>query len=257
MFFSTVVSMNKTVLITGGSSGIGRSIAQGLHEQGHTVYILSRRHPSDWEKPMPSSWNTSQWIQTDFSDRSQMKTVLRDRLKEIKAIDALIHCAVTYGSTGRHTFETTPISEWDELFTVNTHAPFIITQAVLPYLKKKAFVIGFASSVTFAPGPGRIGYAASKLALHGMLVGLAAEKADTDICVAEILPQHIVRTPGIEKRRPQGYSFENYTSPDVFIKPISLLLKSEGDEYNGKCLAVSREGEIKIFDTLTDTAPTF
>ena len=239
--------LNKTVVITGGSSGIGRSLAEGLLEEGARVGIISRRAPQHWEKPMPDTWNASEnWIEADFETTENVQKNLKKWLSTITHIDVLIHCAVTYGSKSRHSFEETELTEWENLFAVNTKAPFIITKEVLPFMGKKSngSIIGFVSDVVFIPGAGRIGYAASKSALHSLLISLAEEKKGTNISVTEILPKEQVRTPGIQKRRSTDHDFGNYASPDVFVKPIVSIINTTDDKFNGACVIVDKEGNF-------------
>lgn len=239
---------NKTVLITGGSSGIGQSLAKGIFKEGARVGIISRRSPLRWEKPMAKSWDASEnWIEADFNNFRLLQKHLEEWLHTVNdSVDVLIHCAVTYGSKSRHTFEATTISEWDELFSVNTKAPFIITKTILPCMEKdnNGLIIGFVSDVVFAPGPGRIGYSASKSAFHSMMIGLAEEKRNTNIRVIEVLPKDQVHTPGIQNRRSPGYDFSAYTSPDVFIQPIISIINSTDDKLHGACIIVDKEGQF-------------
>lgn len=240
----------KSVLITGGSSGIGRALAAGLFEEGANVGIISRRHPSSWEKPMPIKWNYKKhWIQADLKNIK----ILRRKIKywlysQNDNLDILIHCAVVYGNNSRHNFEHTTIGEWNELFAVNTKAPFIITKIALPYLDKvsKGIIISFVSDVVFMSGPGRIGYAASKSALHGMLISLSEEKRNSNIGIIEILPEFQVKTPGIQRRRPENYNYSSYMSPEIFIKPILSIIIKYDNNMNGKCFAINKDGKSRI-----------
>ena len=107
--------VDKTILITGGSSGIGHAMAVALTAAGARVAIVSRRSPVDWDDgPLPH-WNAdANLICADLSDERLALQALGRWLKHNgNRLDALVTSAVDYGSLSRHAFSKTTAAEWN------------------------------------------------------------------------------------------------------------------------------------------------
>ena len=105
--------------------------------------------------------------------------------------------------------------EWDDILAVNLRSQFIILKEIIPTLLQQRWgvIVAISSETAFAPGPGRVAYSSSKAASHFLLAGLAAELENTNISIVEILPQRLVRTPGLERRRPKSFDYMGYMKP--------------------------------------------
>lgn len=236
------------ILITGGSSGIGNSIARGLIDANANVFILSRRPPNMWECPMPEKWpSKTNWIEADFSHLHSTINCLNQWLKHHgKELNALIYSAVSYGSSKRRPIFETEIDEWDCVFEVGPRAYFAVCKAVLPYLLQQAssLIVSISSEVAYHPGPGRIDYAASKAASRSISASIAEEFKNSNLNVLDLLPKHMVDTPGIRKRRKPDTDLSNYNSPDIFISPIVKIIQSMGKDMNGKAFMIDRDSKV-------------
>jgi NAD(P)-dependent dehydrogenase (short-subunit alcohol dehydrogenase family) len=236
------------ILVTGGSSGIGNSIARGLVIAGADVFILSRRSPDTWERPMPETWPAkSNWIAADFYHLDRTIEVLNRWLnQEGEDLSVLIHSAVTYGSNKRRSLLEMNLDEWDHVFKVGPYAYFSVTKLALPYLLKQpsGLIISISSEVAYHSGPGRIDYAASKAASRSFSMSIAEELKDSNVNVVDLLPENMVDTPGIRKRRPIGATLSDYASPDTFIPPILEVVERMGEGMHGKAFMVTDKAEI-------------
>jgi uncharacterized oxidoreductase len=166
------------VLVTGGSQGIGLAIAQGCADAGDDVTVLSRRPPAGSPR-LPH-------LACDLRDPRQVAHALSSWVGSVAApVDAVIHCAVDYGSSGRHPFAENTVEEWEAAMQVNARGLMLVLQQVLPQMTRRGrgLVIGLSSEVAERPGPERIPYAASKAAAHAVLTGLAAELAHSGVTV--------------------------------------------------------------------------
>jgi len=223
---------NHFVLLTGGSSGIGRAIAKSLILNGANVGIISRRDPNSWEDGPPKIWDPQKnWLKLDINDTDATKRSIRKWLRKVDfKLNTVIHCAVSYGYGSRHPLIKTSLDEWDEIFSTNVRAQFVIIREVLPTLKKqsKSLILGITSDVAFKPGPGRIAYAASKAASHSLFSSLSEELKGSNIVAVELLPARTVTTSGIRKRSPIAFDFSSYYSPQIFVKPVVSIVKSFG-----------------------------
>lgn len=176
----------KVVLITGVSSGIGKSTAQQLLSEGHTVYGAARRT----EKMDDLKSSGFYAIKMDVTDENSVKKGVEKIIKEAGCIDVLINNA-GYGSYGA--VEDVPISEGKKQFDVNIFGLAHITQLVLPQMRKQksGTIINISSIGGKIYTPLGAWYHATKHALEGFSDCLRIETAPFGIDVVIIEPGSI------------------------------------------------------------------
>ncbi len=231
--------MTQSVLVTGGTRGIGFAIARGLATAGHAVTVLSRSRPAE---------PRLQHVPCDLTDAAQTNAALRAWLAAAgEGPDAFVHSACDYGATGRHAFADGTLAEWDAALAVNARGLYIALQTLLPAMLRRGHgtVVGISSDIATQPGPGRIPYAASKAAAHAILTGLAAELVGSGIAVVELAPRMQVDTPGIRRRRPPDFSGAGYADADVFVAPVRWLLDGAARDHHGACLWLAADGSVQ------------
>lgn len=238
------------VVVTGGSSGIGSAMAEALIYAQANVAIISRHSPDQWDNPVPTNWSKDNWISGDFNHPEILVKKTQQWVAEQWGgkIDVLIHSAVSYGYGSRHTFLHILPEELKEIMDVSVYSPFLLTRALLPFMleQQKGLIIHISSEVAFNPGPGRIGYSVAKSAARTMFTGLAQELESSPVSVVGILPEGMVDTPGIRRRRPNDFDYSSYASANTFA-PITLSLIETGSaRYHGKFLGIDRAGNHRI-----------
>ncbi|MBW1298692.1 SDR family oxidoreductase [Aquimarina litoralis] len=149
----------KVVLITGGSSGIGKSIGLFLTSKGYIVYGTSR-NPSRYE-----NFNNFPLLQLDVANVDSIKVVVETIQKEQGKLDVLINNAGA-GITGP--IEEIPEEEIIKNFTTNYFGPINVAKAVLPIMRKQhsGLIINITSIAGYMGLPFRGVYSASKAALE-------------------------------------------------------------------------------------------
>ena len=157
---------NKTVLITGCSSGYGLATARHFHELGWTV-IATMRTPR--EDILPRS-ERIRVVALDVTSPASIASVVAAS----GPIDVLVNNA---GIGLASAFEATPMTTVRELFETNTFGVMAMTQAVLPLLRarRSGTIVNVTSSATLAPMPLVAVYTASKTAIEGFTASLAFE----------------------------------------------------------------------------------
>lgn len=179
----------KVVIITGGSSGIGKALAQELGRQGARVVITGRR-----EKELFDAANDLQQqgiqvlaVVSDVSVQAQTHEVVQQTIEKFGRIDILINNA---GMTMRSMFEDADVDATiRRLMDVNFMGTVYMTQAALPYIKKtKGSIVGISSIAGFRGLPVRTGYSASKFALNGFLEALRSELLPQGVHVLTACP---------------------------------------------------------------------
>jgi len=150
---------SKVVLITGGSSGIGKSIGVFLATKGYTVYGTSR-NPSRFK-----DFTAFSLLQLDVADKSSIQSAVATIEEKHGRLDVLINNAGA-GITGP--IEEIPEEEIIRNFTTNYFGPIQVTKAVLPIMRKQGsgLVINITSIAGYMGLPYRGIYSASKAALE-------------------------------------------------------------------------------------------
>ena len=159
--------MKKVILITGGSSGIGKSIGTFLHEKGNIVYGTSRN-------PENISNSVFELLQLDVRDVESIKKCVSQVIQKSGRIDVLINNAGV-GITGP--LEEIPTEEIMNNFQTNLFGPIEVMKAVLPQMRqqKSGLIINVTSIAGYMGLPFRGVYSASKGALELITESLRME----------------------------------------------------------------------------------
>jgi len=172
--------MSKVVLITGGSSGIGKSIGEFLTEKGYIVYGTSRN---------PQNYINSKFpiIALDVTDSTSISIAVNHLLESQGKIDVLINNAGV-GITGP--IEEIPESEIKSNFDTNFFGPINVIKAVLPQMRKQqsGLIINITSIAGYMGLPYRGVYSASKAALEILTEAFRMEIKDFNIQMTNIAP---------------------------------------------------------------------
>jgi NAD(P)-dependent dehydrogenase (short-subunit alcohol dehydrogenase family) len=151
--------MSQVVLVTGGSSGIGKSICLYLHEKGYTVYGTSR-NPQRYINDLPFKLVT-----LDVLDETTITPALKRIVDAEGKLDVLINNA-GIGMLG--SIEDSTAEEVKEIFDTNVYGILRTTQAVLPYMRerKTGLIINISSIAGYMGLPYRGIYSATKASVH-------------------------------------------------------------------------------------------
>ena len=182
----------RTALITGGSRGIGRMIAEGFLAQGAKVYISSRKAKAcDQTAAELSALGTCISLPGDVSTVEGAPALVAAYAQREGALDILVNNA---GAAWGAPFDEFPESGWDKVVDLNLKAPFFLTQALHAHLCKAAKshvakVINIASIDGVSVNPMETySYAASKAGLIHMTRRMALRLAKDNIAVTAIAP---------------------------------------------------------------------
>ena len=182
----------RTALITGGSRGIGRMIAEGFLAQGAKVYISSRKAKAcDQTAAELSALGTCISLPGDVSTVEGAHALVAAYAQREGALDILVNNA---GAAWGAPFDEFPESGWDKVVDLNLKAPFFLTQALHAHLCKAAKshvakVINIASIDGVSVNPlETYSYAASKAGLIHMTRRMALRLAKDNIAVTAIAP---------------------------------------------------------------------
>ena len=206
---------DKVLVITGAGGGIGRATVEKLAKEGMKIALLGGNHLEKLEetKKIAEQYTQCRAFPGDLTHLSLVKSQLQEILREFGAIDVLVNNA---GTALNCSFEEVSEEQFDKIMDINLKAPFFLTQAALPYLKKSDFatVINISSVVGHAGYPFQSAYVASKHALLGFTKSLANEYYKENIRVHAICPGGVY-TDMVKVARPD-------LSPDGMILPEDI-----------------------------------
>jgi dehydrogenase/reductase SDR family member 7B len=179
---------NKVVIITGGSSGIGKACAEVFGEAGAHVVITGRNEQNLTEVAQELAANGCSVlpIVADVSIEADSIRMKEEVLARYGRIDVLINNA---GISMRAMFEELDLSVIRKVMDINFWGTVYATKYCLPaIIETKGSVIGVSSIAGYRGLPGRTGYSASKAAMHGFLESLRTEMLPKGVHVLVACP---------------------------------------------------------------------
>ena len=182
--------INKVVLVTGGSRGIGAEMVKLLAKCGYQV-VLNYNHSEEAAKKIKQELlkegKNIEIFKADVSKRREVKDLIKFTLEKFKTIDVLINNA---GIAQEKIFTEIADEEWDNMLQNNLNSVFYCTQEVLPNMihNKKGCIINISSIWGITGGSCEVTYSTTKAAINGFTKSLAKEVGPSNIRVNAIAP---------------------------------------------------------------------
>ncbi|MCX6407545.1 MAG: SDR family NAD(P)-dependent oxidoreductase [Propionibacteriales bacterium] len=226
-----------TAVVVGGSTGVGRGVADAWAAAGCRVLTLNRTRPTG-----PGA-ELLEHVEVDLADVDAARAVLGSLPDEV---DLLCYSAV-YFTEGRAPLGETTERDWEAQWRINVHGLWLALHTLLPALRRAApaVVLSISSEVVYNAGPLRAGYAATKAAARGLVESLAQEEDPDVVRVVQALPAQMVDSPGIRARRPQDFDYAGYMTGDDFAPLASHLAQHRAAGLAGEVLVVDHGGSYR------------
>jgi 2-deoxy-D-gluconate 3-dehydrogenase len=238
----------RVALVTGGSRGIGRMIAEGFLKQGATVFISARKGAAcDATAAELSKIGPCHSIPGDVSTMDGIARVVAALKDRTATLDILVNNA---GAAWLAEFDTFPENGWDKVMDLNLKSPFFLTQALAPALRARASheqpakVINIASIDGMRPNPQETySYQASKAGLIHLTRRMAAQLIADNIVVTAISPGAFASDMNITARDQAEFVASRIPSrrigTDEDMQGVAIYLASRaGDYVVGETIAV-------------------
>ena len=181
---------DKVALVTGGSRGIGAAAALALAKAGANVAVNYRRHNEEAEKvcsAIRASGRRAVSLQADVSSSAAVTAMITRVQTELGPVGILVNNA---GIARPQPIDQISEQDWDELIDVNLKSAFLVTQAVLPEMRRSRWgrIINLSSVAAQVGGVVGPHYAASKAGIIGLTHSYANLLAQEGITVNAIAP---------------------------------------------------------------------
>lgn len=191
----SMIFENKTALVTGGSRGIGRAIAETLARRGATVVIADRQVELAQATATELAALSGQTVvaeYADVADPASVKTLVDQVLARFPRLDILVNNA---GVTRDTLLVRMEEADWDLVLNINLKGAYHCSKAVVRQMMKQRYgrIVNIASVSGIAGQAGQTNYSASKAGLIGLTKALAREVASRGITVNAVAPG-IVKT---------------------------------------------------------------
>ena len=237
---------DRTALVTGGATGIGRAAALALAEAGADVAVTGHsKPPAETRRGIETLGRRALGFQGDLVEAEFRNRVVDEILREWGRIDILVNSA---GTIARGAAAEASESEWDRVIELNLTVLFRICQRVgrAMIAQQRGKIINLASLLSFSGGINVPSYSASKGAVAQVTKALANEWARFGVNVNAIAPGYMltdltralyedpVRSKAINERIPAGH----WGSPEDLKGAIVFLASPASDYVHGHILVV-------------------
>ena len=211
-----------TILITGGTSGIGRALAESLHSKGNKVIIAGRRQELLDEVAGRNPGMTGMAV--DLSESAAITTFADAVKTQFPALNVLINNA---GISGLEDYTADRIELTRAYSTIQTNITGVVqlSAALLPLLRAqpRATLMVTTSGLAFVPYPPGPVYSATKAFLHNWLDALRVQLQTTSVEVLELAPPYVQTELG----GPQQASDPRAMPLDAFVKEVVQILEDD------------------------------
>jgi NAD(P)-dependent dehydrogenase (short-subunit alcohol dehydrogenase family) len=216
----------QTVVVAGGTGGLGRAVSLGFLDAGANVIVTyhSEVEYRGLKELVGSNQSSMEGRQVDVTDASAVAGLFNAVVAQHGAVDVLVNSVGGYaGGVKLWDLET---SVFDRMFELNLRSGYVLARAVLPIMLKAGHgsIVNVSAKAALDHGAGAGAYAASKAAAVALMDSLAADAKGTGVRVNSILPS-IIDTDANRQAMPDA-DFATWPKPDE-IAHVILFLSSE------------------------------
>jgi NAD(P)-dependent dehydrogenase (short-subunit alcohol dehydrogenase family) len=235
----------RVAIVTGGTRGIGRSIAEGFVAAGARVVVASRKTDAcaSTEAALTAMGGEALGVPTHLGELDAVQQLVAATVDRFGAVDIVVNNAANALAQPVH--DITP-EAWDKSYAVNLRGPVFLVKAAHPYLAESAHaaVLNVLSVGALIYSPGTALYAGAKAALLAWTRNLAAEWVNDDIRVNALAPgttdTDMVRNNGPEaaQRMAEISLMKRAAHPDEMVGPALFLCSDAASFVTGAMLVV-------------------
>ena len=243
---------DRTVIVTGGTRGIGLALAEGFVLAGARVVVASRKAEAcvAAAEHLRGLGGQAIGVPTHMGDPDALADLVDAAVTEFGGIDVVVNNAA---NALAQPLGAMTVEAWNKSYAVNLQGPVFLVQHALPYLKRSAApaVLNMVSVGAFNFAPALSIYASGKAALMSVTRSMAAEFASAGIRVNAIAPGP-VDTDMMRNNPPEaidamtaGTLMKRLAAPDEMVGAALLLCSSAGSYLTGQVIIVDGGGTAR------------
>jgi 3-oxoacyl-[acyl-carrier protein] reductase len=236
----------KIALVTGGSKGIGKSIAIKLAEDGYDIaftYSSDENAANDTLEELKKLGSNSLSIKKDMSIEEDVKEAIKEIEEKLGTVDVLVNNA---GITRDGLLMKMKSEDFDRVIEVNLRSVFLTTREIIrPMIKKKyGKIINISSVVGIMGNAGQANYAASKAGVIGFTKSIAKEFASRGVRANAIAPGFVetdmtkVLKEDVKEEMLKNIPLGYFAKPEDVANLVSFLASEKSDYITGQVIQI-------------------
>ena len=244
----------KVVIVTGGTSGLGRCIAIKCAAAGARGVLVTGRDATRGAEVVAKinrEWGEAAFVAVDLADETAATQIMDAAVAAFGTVDLLVNSAAACFPRGD--LETTTPELWDTMMTTNVKAPFLITQALARHLKQRrarGAVVNIGSCAAHGGAPFILAYSCSKAALACFTKNSAAELRPHGIRVNQVNMGWCYTEA---EDRGQRQTNENWLAEADAASPSGRILRPE--DTAASVLHLLSEASAMVTGAILDISP--
>ncbi|MFJ1969713.1 SDR family oxidoreductase [Streptomyces sp. NPDC087903] len=233
----------RVAIVTGGSRGIGRQVAQRLAADGFAVvvgYAANQDAAEDVVRTIEAAGGSAVAARADVADETEVAAVFDLAESTYGGVDAVVHAA---GRMPLSPVADLDLGELDSLYRTNIRGTFVVDQQAARRTRPGGALVNFSTSVLGLAFPGYGAYAASKGAVEALTLILAREMRGRDVTVNAVAPGPTATELFLDGKDEETVArlaaqppLERLGTPEDIASVVSFLVSPAGHWVNGQVL---------------------
>jgi len=228
----------RTILVTGGTGGLGRAVSLAFLEEAATVAVTYRRQEEfdALRNAAGASAARLEGHRVDVTDEAAVRQLIESLVAQTGQLDALVNTVGGYAGGAKLWEMDTKVLE--QMLALNLRSGYTLSRAAVPAMLKqgRGAIVNVASKTAFDHAAGAAAYAASKAAAVAMIDSLAAEVKGSGLRVNSILPS-IIDTEPNRKAMPKA-DFSKWPKPEEIARVVLFLCSDDAKLIHGAAIPV-------------------
>jgi NAD(P)-dependent dehydrogenase (short-subunit alcohol dehydrogenase family) len=188
------ILQNKTIIVTGASTGIGQAFSVACASYGAKIIVADMNSGEETVEIIKSKGGEAKFVDVDVANEKSTGLMAKAAYDWTGRVDGLINNAAYFREVKLTPFEEIDVAVWDKIFDVNVKGIWQCSKSVIPYMRNNngGSIINISSVVAVAGQPGYLHYVATKGAVLAMTKGLAKECGKDLVRVNTIAPGFVI-----------------------------------------------------------------